>query len=209
MMKYFVLAVALACAVCVRAESLDELSDFEGEGRLLFNTNTSLASLIPDYRAVVAAIAIGLVLVAYVLRTSGSAAYDRNAYEYGQGYGYDQYGYQQDAYNGQNSFNARYGISNMATKMAQLEKAFKKFEVETEECQKFVACEAAQLHKLKRNVPVVHIVNKILSTPGDESKVASHLMEAFRAGQAEYRARNAEACVALREQCYQAHAENQ
>jgi len=203
-MKYFVLAVALAA--CVRAESLDELSDFEGEGRLLFNTNTSLNSLIPDYRAVAAAVAIGLVLVAYVLRTGGSSVYDRNAYEYGQGYGYDQYGYQQDGYNGQSSFNARYGISNLATKMSQLESAFKKFEVETEECQKFVACEAAQLHKLKRNVPVVHIVNRILSTPGDESKVAPHLLEAFKAGQAEYKARNAEACVALRENCYRAHA---
>ena len=51
---------------------------------------------------------------------------------------------------------------DLATKLHQLEKAFKKFEVETEECQMFVACEAAQYKKLAQNVPVVQIVSQIL-----------------------------------------------
>ena len=53
-------------------------------------------------------------------------------------------------------------FADLATKMHQLEKAFKKFEVETEECQMFVACEAAQYKKLAQNVPVVQIVSQIL-----------------------------------------------
>ena len=53
-------------------------------------------------------------------------------------------------------------FADLATKMHELEKAFKKFEVETEECQMFVACEAAQYKKLAQNVPVVQIVSQIL-----------------------------------------------
>ena len=53
-------------------------------------------------------------------------------------------------------------LSDLATRMQQLESVFKKFEVEAEECQEFIACEAAQLRKLKTNVPVVQIVNRIM-----------------------------------------------
>jgi len=109
---------------------------------------------------------------------------------------------QQDAYRQKRSLGAAY---NLATKMSQLETAFKKFEVETEECQKFVACEAAQIHKLKKNSPVINIVNRILSNPGDESKVNPTVLAAFRQGQAEYQGQKVNACESLREVCYAAH----
>jgi len=137
MMKYVVLSVALfAAAAC--AESLDDLSDFQGEGRILnsiFNTS-SLGLTLPDWRAVVALLAIGLVVLGYALKAAPApAAYDKNYYE--QGYDY----YSQDAYNGQETFNSRYGItSNLSTKMSQLEQAIKKYGNDTEECQKYIAC---------------------------------------------------------------------
>jgi len=200
MMKYVILCLAVIATV--HAESLDgELSDFQGEGRLLFNTSTFT---VPDIRAVVALIAIGIVVATYYLRSAplpAPAAYDKNYYDNA----YDYYSQDQAYANGQGSFNARYGISNLATKMSQLETAFKKFEVETEECQKFVACEAAQIHKLKKNSPVINIVNRILSNPGDESKVNPTVLAAFRQGQAEYQGQKVNACESLREVCYAAH----
>ena len=60
------------------------------------------------------------------------------------------------------NFLFRLFFADLATKLTQLEKAFKKFEVETEECQMFVACEAAQYKKIAQNVPVVQIVSQIL-----------------------------------------------
>jgi len=146
-------------------------------------------------------IAIGLVLAGYILRTSSAeAAYDRNAYAqgyapYAQGPQYDQH----------SDFSQRYGISHLATKMSQLEHAFKKFEVESEECQMFVACEAAQIRKLEKNVPVVRIVNGILSAPGYDSKVNPQVLDAFRFGQTEHQKGNLAACAPLRAQCYKAH----
>ena len=103
MMKYAVLVLALAAY----ASADESLFNEEGEGRLLFNTNSSTSTIVPDYRAVVAMIAIGLVLAGYILRTSSAeAAYDRNAYAqgyapYAQGPQYDQH----------SDFSQRYGIS--------------------------------------------------------------------------------------------------
>jgi len=195
MLKYA--AVALLCACAAQASPID-VAD-AGEARLLFSTNSSLSSVVPDYRAVLAFIAIGLFIAAMVLRDGGDlglpgAAYDRYSYG-GQGYG--------QAYN--QDFQARYGISNLATKLTQLEKAFKKFEVETEECQMFVACEAAQYKKLAQNVPVVQIVSQILSAPGDDTKVSPKVLNAFRNGLAAHQNEVAEACEPLRQVCYAAH----
>jgi len=197
MMKYAVM-IAL-CAACAAASPVDLES--VSEPRLLFSTNSSLSSVVPDYRAVLAFIAIGLFIAAMVLRDGGDlglpagSAYDRYSQGYSQGY---------SGYEGQN-FQARYGVSNLATKLHQLEKAFKKFEVETEECQMFVACEAAQYKKLAQNVPVVQIVSKILSAQGDDSKVNPKVIRAFRDGAAAHRAEVAEACEPLRKICYDAH----
>jgi len=197
MMKYAVM-IAL-CAACAAASPVDLES--ASEPRLLFSTNSSLSSVVPDYRAVLAFIAIGLFIAAMVLRDGGDlglpagSAYDRYSQGYGQGY---------SGYAGQD-FQARYGVSNLATKLHQLEKAFKKFEVETEECQMFVACEAAQYKKLDQNVPVVQIVSKILSAPGDDTKVNPKVMRAFRNGVAAYKAEVADVCEPLRKICYDAH----
>merc|ERR1712088_439876 len=107
-MKYAVMALAL-CA-CAHASPID-LDSEVSEPRLLFSTNSSLSSVVPDYRAVLAFIAIGLFIAAMVLRDGGDlglpagSAYDRYSQGYGQGYGYA----------GNDGFQARYGVSNLAT----------------------------------------------------------------------------------------------
>ena len=106
MLKYA--AVALLCACAAQASPID-VAD-AGEARLLFSTHSSLSSVVPDYRAVLAFIAIGLFIAAMVLRDGGDlglpgAAYDRYSSYGGQGYGQ---GYNQD-------FQARYGISSKSS----------------------------------------------------------------------------------------------
>jgi len=201
-MKYVVLSLAVI-AGAVHAESLDdmgELSDFQGEGRLLFNTSTLT---LPDIRAVIALVAIGIVVATYYLRSAplpAPAAYDKNYYENNYDY------YSQDQYaNGQSTFNARYGISgNLATKMLQLESAFKKYEVKTQECQMAVACEAAQIHKLKDAEYKVQAVHSIMSNinQGDESKISPAILAAYRLGQAN-QGKKDEPCQTLKQMCEQ------
>ena len=49
----------------------------------------------------------------------------------------------------------------MATKLAQLDSALKKYQVEEAECEMFIACEASQVHRLEENGPLAKIVNEI------------------------------------------------
>merc|ERR1712012_1304235 len=186
------------CAACAAASPVDLES--ASEPRLLFSTNSSLSSVVPDYRAVLAFIAIGLFIAAMVLRDGGDlglpgAAYDRYSSYGGQGYGQ---GYNQD-------FQVRYGVSNLATKLTQLEKAFKKYEVETEECQMFIACEAAQTKKLAQNVTVVKIVSQILNANGDDSKINPKVLGAFKNSAYANERQLENTCEPLRKICYAAH----
>jgi len=198
-MKYVILALALAAAV--HAEDDFSLDD-QSEARLLFSTNASSSSIIPDGRALLGFFLV-LVLLFTLLAGGLPFATDRNYYDYEDAYAYGQE-YNYGGYQG-DQFNQRYGISNLATKMSQLETAFKKFEVETEECQMFVACEAAQIRKLARNVPVVQIVNRILSTRGEEEKLNQNVLKAFEEGLQAHNNGVPNVCAPLRERCYVAH----
>jgi hypothetical protein len=46
--------------------------------------------------------------------------------------------------------------------MHSLEQAFKKYSVHDIECQMYVACEAAQLHRQEENGPLAKIVYEII-----------------------------------------------
>ena len=50
----------------------------------------------------------------------------------------------------------------MASKLAQLENAFKKYQVEEAECEMYIACEASQVHRHEENGPLAKIVYDIL-----------------------------------------------
>ena len=47
---------------------------------------------------------------------------------------------------------------DVASKMAQLEQAFKKYQVEEAECEMYIACEASQVHRIEENGPLARIV---------------------------------------------------
>ena len=53
-------------------------------------------------------------------------------------------------------------LADVASKMAQLENAFKKYQVEEAECEMYIACEASQVHRHEENGPLAKIVYDIL-----------------------------------------------
>ena len=46
--------------------------------------------------------------------------------------------------------------------MAQLETAFKKYQVAEAECEMYIACESSQVHRIEENGPLAKIVFDIL-----------------------------------------------
>jgi len=212
-MKYLALALMLVAAA----------SAHEEEGRTLFTSSSGNMYLgLNDSTLLIGVIGLALAggLLFVALQTFGA-----DAFLPAQSSAYDRYSTHPDlAYANSAAANAALAYAqnqheqhqqyrrkrspftyNLATKLTQLEKAFKKFEVETEECQMFVACEAAQYKKLAQNVPVVQIVSQILSAPGDDTKVSPKVLNAFRNGLAAHQQNVAEACEPLRQVCYAAH----
>ena len=53
-------------------------------------------------------------------------------------------------------------IADVASKMAQLETAFKKYQVAEAECEMYIACESSQVHRIEENGPLAKIVFDIL-----------------------------------------------
>ena len=53
-------------------------------------------------------------------------------------------------------------VTDVAGKMAQLENAFKKYQVEEAECEMYIACEASQVNRHEANGPLAKQVYDIL-----------------------------------------------
>ena len=61
-------------------------------------------------------------------------------------------------------------FTDVASKMAQLEQAFKKYQVEEAECEMYIACEASQVHRIEENGPLAKIVHDILRYASNMSR---------------------------------------
>jgi len=98
---------------------------------------------------------------------------------------------------------------DIASKMAQLEQAFKKYQVEEAECEMYIACEASQVQRIDENGPLARIVYDILSTfnrAKDGHKWDDRmdgLVQAFEYGTG---AQTADPCQPLRNKCFELHA---
>jgi len=200
----FCLAVA---TTSVKAEAWDLAEDdgLYGEPRLLdsvFN-NTEI-----NVNSILALILIGvLFLVTSGGSFLGGSGYSRNSYGNGY-YDYSDYG----AYN-QDQFYKRAGhADDIASKMAQLEQAFKKYQVEEAECEMYIACEASQVQRHEENGPLAKIVYDIISTfnrAKDGHKWDDRmegLVQAFEYGTGAQAAGQVDACQPLRNKCFELHA---
>merc|ERR1719361_2935863 len=158
-----------------------------------------------------AILALVLVGVLFLVTSGGSflgggSGYNRNSYA---GYGdYDYQNYYQD-----NQFYNRAGhTEDIASKMAQLEQAFKKYQVEEAECEMYIACEASQVQRIEEHGPLARIVHDILSTfnrSKDGHKWDARmegLVKAFEFGTGASAAAQADPCLPLRNKCFELHA---
>jgi hypothetical protein len=206
MMSKILFCFTLATA-SVKAEAWDlaEDEEFYGEPRLLdslFN-NTGQISM----NAILALVLVG---VLFLVTSGGSflgggSGYNRNSYA---GYGdYDYQNYYQD-----NQFYNRAGhTDDIASKMAQLEQAFKKYQVEEAECEMYIACEASQVQRIEENGPLARIVYDILST-FNRSKDGhkwddrmNGLVQAFEFGTGASASGQVDPCEPLRNKCFELH----
>jgi len=197
----------LAMAAFARADDFELEEEYYGEPRLLdgvFN-NTSI-----DLNSILALVLIGILALVTLGPSllgggSGSGYGNRNAYEYN-----DQY--YQDYYNENNQFYQRQGhFDDVASKMAQLEQAFKKYQVEEAECEMYIACEASQVHRIEENGPLAKIVHDILSSfnrAKDSNKWDERmegLVQAFEYGTGAHQNGQTDPCKPLRTKCFELH----
>jgi len=184
-------------------------TDTEEEARFLYqNNNGMFLSLNSAYFIVamlgVAFLAFGVLLLLGQNGNSPFASgYNRHGYDYGH---YDQEHY----YHDQEQHRQRRGaaFNDVASKMAQLELAFKKYQVEEAECEMYISCEASQVHRIEENGPLARIVYDILrdfNRAKDGHKWDSRiegLVQAFEYGT---NAGNADPCEPLRNKCFEVH----
>jgi hypothetical protein len=195
----------------------DDLEDFKlyedisaAEART-FNTS-SISGYIPDARAVLAFMLLGLLaLVTFgpsLLGAFGGGSsnygYNRNGFDYYDG-GYQ--GYAEDGTQNQDQFYARSNVDDMVTKMLQLEQIFKKYEVEEDECKAYIACEAANVERLAENGPIVQKAHELFSAitkPEHLTKLKANkgmmiMKQAFDS--AKTRQHEVDVCAPLRNAC--------
>jgi len=202
-MSKMVFCLALATAVQANNFDLEEQYTY-GEPRLLdsvFN-NTSI-----DLNSILALVLIAILALVTIGPNFLGGGGTGSGYGYNRN-GYDQYNYYD--YENQQQFYKRAGIfeADVASKMAQLELAFKKYQVEEAECEMYISCEASQVHRIEENGPLARIVYDILrdfNRAKDGHKWDSRiegLVQAFEYGT---NAGNADPCEPLRNKCFEVH----
>jgi len=152
-------------------------------------------------------ILIGLGLLAVFAMASIGAPTQSAGYSYGQSSG--QYSRYSQADSEEFLHRQRRYAEDIASKMAQLEQAFKKYQVEEAECEMYIACEASQVQRIDENGPLARIVYDILSTfnrAKDGHKWDDRmdgLVQAFEYGTG---AQSTDPCQPLRNKCFELHA---
>jgi len=161
---------------------------------------------------VVGVVAIGLVgLLSYILLQRSdllSGLSNRNDQEYY----YPEEGFYSEEDPGFQTRYKRFAPNDIASKMAQLEQAFKKYQVTEAECEMYIACEASQVNRHEENGPLAKIIFDIISTfnrAKDGHKWDDRmegLVQAFEYGTGAQAAGQVDACEPLRNKCFELHA---
>jgi len=206
-MLVFMAFLALASASAVNLEKPESITEELGR---FWTTNNMGSFLTLNATTLTLGVAILAVVVVAALLLSGG---------FTPRTGYQRYGNEvphQDAYYGDEAeFQTRYkrfAPNDIASKMAQLEQAFKKYQVEEAECEMYIACEASQVQRIEENGPLARIVHDILSTfnrSKDGHKWDDRmegLVKAFEFGTGASAAGQADPCLPLRNKCFELHA---
>jgi len=161
---------------------------------------------------VVGVVAIGLVgLLSYIL-LSQSGLLAQFSSRNDQEYYYPEEGFYSEEDPGFQTRYKRFAPNDIASKMAQLEQAFKKYQVTEAECEMYIACEASQVNRHEENGPLAKIIFDIISTfnrAKDGHKWDDRmegLVQAFEYGTGAQAAGQVDACEPLRNKCFELHA---
>jgi len=208
-MLVFMAFIALASASAVKLEKPESVDD--DNGRIFFTSNNMGNFLSLNTTTLVigvlALLAVGV--VALVLLGGNPLR---------QQYGHQRFGNEvphEHAFYDEAEYQTRYkrfAPNDIASKMAQLEQAFKKYQVEEAECEMYIACEASQVQRIEENGPLARIVYDILSTfnrSKDGHKWDDRmegLVKAFEFGTGASAAGQADPCLPLRNKCFELHA---
>merc|ERR1712172_194457 len=142
---------------------------------------------------VVGVVAIGLVgLLSYIL-LSQSGLLAQFSSRNDQEYYYPEEGFYSEEDPGFQTRYKRFAPNDIASKMAQLEQAFKKYQVTEAECEMYIACEASQVNRHEEN-----------GHKWDDRMEG--LVQAFEYGTGAQAAGQVDACEPLRNKCFELHA---
>jgi len=201
-MLVFAAFLAMASATAVKFEKPE---DFQ-ERTIVSSSDGNFLAL--NSTLLYAGVAILGLIVVGVLVSSGGLNPAVIQQRYGQKYdeAYDVVSsYTQNRYK-------RFAPNDIASKMAQLEQAFKKYQVEEAECELYIACEASQVQRIEENGPLARIVFDILSTfnrAKDGHKWDDRmegLVKAFEFGTGASASGQVDPCQPLRNKCFELHA---
>jgi len=211
-MFVFMAFFALASASAVKFERPEDVN--EESGKLFVASNDMGSFLTINSTVLVVAVVVLLALAVVAVLAFGGLS--------SSGYGYSRYGneyppaHHEHAYYGdETEYQTRYkrsAFNDIASKMAQLEQAFKKYQVEEAECEMYIACEASQVQRIEENGPLARIVYDILSTfnrSKDGHKWDDRmdgLVKAFEFGTGASASGQVDPCQPLRNKCFELHA---
>jgi len=209
-MLVFIAFLALASASAVKLEKPDLVN--EDSSRLFYTSNNMGSFLALNATTLVTGVVV-LILVALVaVLVLGNGSLGGQYSRYGQEYPHH---HEQAYYGDETEFQTRYkrfAPNDIASKMAQLEQAFKKYQVEEAECELYIACEASQEQRIEENGPLARIVFDILSTFNREKDGhkwddrMEGLVKAFEFGTGASASGQVDPCQPLRNKCFELHA---
>lgn len=197
------LSIFLLCTLfALSVQAADDTDVADARLWLASNSAGNFLVLNETYLWVAAAVVV-FGVAAYLILSEGSALI-KNRYDTHQDDG-GYYYYQEEPHH---HHQKRYA-NDVASKMAQLETAFKKYQVAEAECEMYIACESSQVHRIEENGPLAKIVFDILSTfnrARDGHKWDSRmegLVQAFEYGTGAYQQGQVDACQPLRTKCFE------
>jgi len=198
----FLTFLAMTSATIVKFEKPDN-----SEERIIVNSNSGNLLTTNSTLLIIGVLGVLVVLVG-ALFLSGGFNTARIQQKYSQQYDNTLSAYSDYSHN---RFR-RFANNDIASKMAQLEQAFKKYQVEEAECEMYIACEASQVQRIEENGPLARIVYDILSTfnrSKDGHKWDDRmdgLVKAFEFGTGASASGQVDPCQPLRNKCFELHA---
>jgi len=205
--------VVLAFFALTNASNLD--LDFENKPEDIGEARTILSGLALNTTSLTVTLGLvagGLLAILFVASTQQAIARRKN---FEQQESFQKESLNEEYYSqpdGSQTRYKRFAPNDIASKMAQLEQAFKKYQVTEAECEMYIACEASQVNRHEENGPLAKIIFDIISTfnrAKDGHKWDDRmegLVQAFEYGTGAQAAGQVDACEPLRNKCFELHA---